>query len=417
MNFTRTKLLMALLMLFCKTTFSQNMNLPYSIYGLGDMDKRSYDRTQGMGSTGLALQSAFYVLQANPAAPSALMRSFYQVDFAATGKSLSYEGTPINAENSNNRDFWVKRLGLTFKLTDRWASGLGFQQFSSVSYNLQGKRTITGSTNIYTTRQTGDGGLSEYYWNNAYRIGKRLAVGVRASILAGSINATETIADAGLSAPVSSSIRDYMGNARFRFGAQYALPLSKNWNLGLGGVYTPRVKLIAERTLTVTEGAQTLVSDEFLSNYTRHVPQTWGLGLAMKYKDKVTYAIDFHHEDWNASQISGRGWQMRNSNRVSAGVEWSRKVYTSNQYLEKNFFQIGGYFDQGSLSIRNQSISEWGISAGLGGVFSRNLLYSVSLEAGQRGQTSYNLIRENFFQLSFAFSYRDFLYSKGRKYD
>ncbi|MFN4312758.1 MAG: hypothetical protein ACK4E0_00600 [Chitinophagaceae bacterium] len=401
----------------CYFTMAQNMNMPYSLYGLGEIDRKPYDRTQGMGGTGLALQSPFYALQANPAATSALVRSFYQIDFAATGKTLTYQGQAIDADNSNNKDFWIKRLGLTFKLTDRWASGIGFSQFSNVNYNLTGTRTITGSTENYNTQQTGDGGLTEYYWNNAYRVGKRLALGIRSSILAGSINATETISDAGLNEPVTTSIQDYMASARFRFGAQYALPMGKNWNLGLGAVYSPRVKLIAERTLTVTEGNESLVSDEFLTNYNRYVPQTWGGGLVLKYRDKVSYAVDFNHEDWSANLISGKGWQMRSSNRISAGVEWSRRMVSANQYIEKNFFQVGAYYDQGSLQVKNQGISEWGISAGLGGILGRNLLYTVAVEGGQRGTTSYNLIRENFFQLSFTFSYRDFLYSKGRKYE
>lgn len=411
------QLFLLLFVLTGRMAFAQNMNMPYSLYGLGDLDRKPYDRTQGMGGTGLALQSPFYALQANPAATSALVRSFYQIDFAATGKTLTYQGSPINADNSNNKDFWIKRLGLTFKLTDRWASGIGFQQFSNVNYNLAGTRSITGSAETYTTQQTGDGGLTEYYWNNAYRIGKHLAVGLRSSLLAGSINATETIADAGLNLPVTTEVQDYMASARFRFGAQYALPLNQNWNLGLGAVYSPRIKLISERTLTVTEGSESLVSDAFLSNHTRYVPQTWGGGLVMKFRDKVSYAVDFNHEDWSANPINGQGWQMRSSNRMSAGVEWSRKLVSGNQYVEKGFFQLGAYYDQGSLQVKNQPISEWGVSAGMGGVLGRNLLYSLALEGGQRGSTSNNLIRENFFQLSFTFSFRDLLYSKGRKYE
>ena len=404
-------------LLFSFAAAAQNMNMPYSIYGLGEIDRKPYDRTQGMGGTGLALQSPFYVLQGNPAATSGLIRSFYQIDIATTGKTIAYEGAPIDAENSNNRDFWIKRLGLTFKITDRWASGVGFQSFSSVNYNLSGKRSITGSAAEFTTQQTGDGGLTEYYWNNAYRLGRRLSVGLRASLLAGSINATETIADAGLDAPVTTLVQDYFSSAKWKLGAQYAVPMGKYWSLGLGAIYSPRVKLIAERTLTVTEGSESLVSDEFLTNYTRYVPQTWGGGLALKHKDKVTYAVDFQHEDWKDNRFGGKGWQMQSSNRVSAGIEWSRKIYSANQYVEKNFFQTGAYYDQGSLAVRGLRVSEWGVSAGMGGILGRNLLYTISLEGGQRGSTQSNLIRENFFQLGFTLSFRDLLYSRGRQYD
>lgn len=397
--------------------WAQNMNSPYSVYGIGDIDKKNYDRSSGMGGSGLALQSPFYVLEGNPAAMASLIRSFYQVDLAATGKTLTYHGNPINAENSNNSDFWIKRLALSVKLTDHWASGIGFRPFSNVNYNMQGSKSVLGSNAVYNTWHEGDGGLTEYYWNNAFSIGKQLSLGLKSSILAGSVNAKETVADGNLNLPIEAQVQDYFGSARFKVGGQYLQPLSKNWKLTAGAVYSPRVKLIAERTLTVTEGGTDLLSDEFISNYIRYVPQTWGGGLAFNFKDKVTYAIDFMYEDWSANRFRDKGWQMSSSRRLSAGVEWAQKVYSGNQWLEKNFFQVGAYFDEGSLQVNNQPIREWGITAGMGGILGRNLLYTASIEVGQRGTTRQNLIRENFVQLSFSISYRDFLFSKGRKWD
>jgi hypothetical protein len=57
-------------------SFSQNMNSPYSIYGIGDIDHRMYNRTNGMGSTGLATRSSNTIINNNPAAISGLPQSF-----------------------------------------------------------------------------------------------------------------------------------------------------------------------------------------------------------------------------------------------------------------------------------------------------------------------------------------------------
>jgi len=57
--------------------FSQNMNSPYSIYGIGDMDFRPYNRTSGMGGTGMAIRSSYYLVDNNPAAIAGLTRSFF----------------------------------------------------------------------------------------------------------------------------------------------------------------------------------------------------------------------------------------------------------------------------------------------------------------------------------------------------
>mgnify|MGYP000509248199 CR=1 FL=1 len=45
-----------------KEALSQNMNSPYSIYGVGDIDFRPYNRTSGMGGTGIALRSSYYLI-------------------------------------------------------------------------------------------------------------------------------------------------------------------------------------------------------------------------------------------------------------------------------------------------------------------------------------------------------------------
>src|SRR5882724_7551310 len=81
---------------------AQNMNSPYSIYGVGDIDFRAYNRTSGMASTGLALPSSYYIVDNNPAAIAGLVRSFYLVDGAVVGKSVKYSGDPINAGNSTS---------------------------------------------------------------------------------------------------------------------------------------------------------------------------------------------------------------------------------------------------------------------------------------------------------------------------
>ena len=85
--------------------------------------------------------------------------------------------------------------------------------------------------------------------------------------------------------------------------------------------------------------------------------------------------------------------------------------------MEKRFFQLGGFYNTAYLQVRNQPIKEFGITAGMGGVIGNGLLYTFSLEAGKRGTTQQKLIRENYVQMTFTFSYRDFLASKGRKYD
>ncbi|MET0461805.1 MAG: hypothetical protein ABW007_01570 [Chitinophagaceae bacterium] len=418
MKYIKRSLLMSAGVIAISQVNAQNMNSPYSIYGIGDIDFRSYNRTSGMGGAGLALNSSYYLIDNNPAAIAGLQKSFYTIDAAFTGKTVRYSGGPINADNSDNKDFWIKRLAFAVKINNSWASGIGIGQFSNVNYVLSGTKPVDGTTGTYTTYYEGDGGLNEYYWNNAFKIGKRLTLGVKASILSGSVNQTETVSDAGLSTPVSTKIQDYMSKARFQFGAIYTQPLNKHWDLSFGGKYIPTVNMRSDRSLTVTDGSSTILEDDFIKTDRFSLPNTYAGGIALKKRNKITYALDYSYEDWASLKIRDNGWQLINSSRVAGGIELSRQATTWNkQTVEKGFFQFGAFFNNSYLQVRNEPIREYGITAGMGGIIGGGLFYTMSLEAGSRGTKQQNLIKENYLQATFTFSYRDFLQSKGRRYD
>ncbi|MBO9659166.1 MAG: hypothetical protein J7527_10115, partial [Chitinophagaceae bacterium] len=297
MKYIKRSLFMSAGLVAASHVNAQNMNSPYSIYGVGDIDFKSYNRTSGMGGAGLALNSSYYLIDNNPAAIAGLQKSFFTIDAAFAGKTVKYSGSPINADNSDNKDFWIKRLSFAVKINNVWASGIGIGQFSNVNYVLSGTKPVDGTTGTYTTYYEGDGGLNEYYWNNAFKLGKRLTLGIRSSILSGSINQTETVADAGLSSPVSTRIQDYMSKARFQFGAIYTQPLNKNWDLSIGGKYIPTIDMRSDRAITVSDGSSVILDDDFIKTDRFSLPNTYAGGIALKKKNKITYALDYSYED------------------------------------------------------------------------------------------------------------------------
>jgi hypothetical protein len=399
------------------TASSQNTVSPYSVYGIGDIDFRAYNRTSGMASTGLALSSSFYMIDNNPASLTGLTRSFYIADISAVGKSVQYKGDPISSENSNSKDFWIKRFSLSVKLNKRWASGIGIKQFSNINYRFNGSKSVEGTTNVYVTSYEGDGGLNEYYWTNAIALNKHFSIGLRSSIIAGAINQTETVADDALQSVITTKQQDYFGQLRLQAGAIYATKLSKKWDLSVGGRVAPKTKMVSERTLTITENGTALIEDEFIKNDRFYLPNTFAAGIALKKNNKTTFAFDYTYEDWSSLKIKESSWQMISSHRYSAGIEFSKQQYIANQQVERRYFQLGAFLNTSYLQIRNQPVTEYGFTAGMGGFISSNLLYTIAIEAGTRGTTQAKLIKENYVQLTVGFSFRDFLFSKGRKYN
>lgn len=396
---------------------AQQMNSPYSIYGIGDIDHRVYGRSTGMGGTSLALRSSNYIINNNPASLSGLDRSVLVINATGTGRSSTYQGDPIDLENNKNQDFWVKGISIGVKLNNIWASNIGFSQFSNVNYKFTGSQFVEGSTTTYATAYEGDGGINEYYWANSFAAGRHFTAGVRASWLSGSVNQTETVYNDILQTTISTKQQDYFTNSRFQFGGLYTASLGKKkkWDIALGGKYIPSVRLGADRTLTVIQDGVEIISDQYVKEDRFWLPTTYAAGLAFVHNKKTKLAVDYTYEDWNSLGVKGNGWRFVNSQKLSAGAEFSNIVKKFNRPAEERFFQLGGFINNSHLQVRNNRITEYGISAGMGG--GSRLLYSISAEYGVRGTTDMKLIKENYFQFTLTLSYREFLFSKGRKYN
>lgn len=397
--------------------FSQNMNNPYSIYGIGDIDNRMYNRTSGMAGTGMATKASTDLVDNNPAAISGLPRSFFLLHASGVGKTVQYSGEGIDQTNNNNKDFWIKGITLAVKVNKFWASSIGFKQFTNVNYLFNGIKNVLGDNETYSAEYSGDGGLNDYYWTNAVSLGKHFSVGIKSSIIAGGINQTETIVNAASTNTIQTTQRDYFGDPRFEYGAIYASSINKNWDLSLGGKFINKTRLSSERTLTVMQNATVILNDEFIKNDRFILPQTYSMGISLLHDKKTRFAADYTFENWSPLNIRGDGWSLTNSNKVSAGVEISKHAQQWGQLVEKSYLQFGAFISNSYLQVNNTPVNEFGITAGMGGSISSNLLYAISLEGGKRGTTTGGLIRENFFQFTVSLTYRDFLLSKGRKYD
>lgn len=394
---------------------AQNMTSPYTVYGIGTIDFRAYNRTSGMGGTGLALKSGNWLINNNPASIAGLDRSWYIFDLGLSGRTVQYAGDPIAEGTKPGRDFGARRAAFAVKLNDNWASSIGFRQYSNVNYKYRGSLSIEGSPDKFGVDYEGDGGLNNFYWTNAVSIGKRLMIGANLSVLSGSINRTEYLNDAGIQSVIETKVQDFYSKARLEYGMIYTQPVNKNWKFSIGGRLNTKTGISPERTVTVKENNSIIVDEELVDAEPFQLPVSYGVGIALTRKNNLTIAADYTTEKWKTLHIRGNGWSLVNSHRFSAGIQTSKIADDFGIPVEKRFFQVGGFIDHSYLSVNSRQISEFGITMGYGSNY-RGLLYNVALEAGRRGTVSDGLIRENYVQFTIGLSYRDFFFSKGRKY-
>jgi hypothetical protein len=405
----------ALLQFSINTLLAQSMSTPYSVYGIGDIDHRNYNFNAGMGYTGIALKTSLFTNGNNPASAAGLEKSVFMADLNMAGRMVTYSGTSIDAINSHNRDFVIKKLSLTTKLNKFWASGIGMKQFSTVSYQFQSSKPIEGSNEIYSLHYSGDGGLNEYYWNNSFAIGKHFLAGFTGSLLAGPVNQTEIILDNSNNA-IETKRRDYYGNGRLTYGLIYTSSLTKNWKASLGARFSNLTQMDYERSLTVRQNSSVIIEDKFLKYSNFSLPRSYGIGIAASNNGGTTIAADYSMDEWSDLGVKGNGYKFVNNNRFSAGIELaSKKSYYGGTVI--NSTQFGAFLNNSYLMVNQHQIQEWGITAGINRSMKGALRIGASVEAGVRGTIKNNLIKENYFQFNLNFSYRDLFNSKGVRYN
>jgi hypothetical protein len=423
------KIIVYILVIGCSVKLNaQNNNSPYSILGIGDVEKSSFDRTSGMGHAGVALSSSRFMYNVNPASYISLgdpYNQYFHVETAARFKAVTYSGSPIsNSLQTSSTDAQFKKFALAFKIKPKWwAMSVGILPFSTANYSFNNKKTVTGSNQVISAYIDGSGNTSQLYLANSFKITKNLSVGIQSAYLFGQLDENEALATTYFTDSILITDRNIsLANLYFKFGFQYKAKLSKNLTFAFGGTVSPQTKLRANTTLKVTNGTNVIINNEsYKSNYLTLPIMATG-GIAAIIKDKFTIAADYNYQDWAKLNYKGIGYSLVNSNRLSLGGEYIKR---SEDFSEKFFLQAGFFYSNSYVKINGQQLDDIGGTFGGGFTFFRssrnptagNMSLAGALEVGTRGTTANGLVKENYTQFSITLSYRDFWYTRPRKYD
>lgn len=397
---------------------AQNNSSPYSIVGIGDIESGQFNRTSGMAGTGLAYRTPLNIITNNPAAHSALAPGRIMMEAALRGRFVTYSGAGVTAENGYSKDLTIRRLVIGTRFNKWWGSSFGLAPFSTSNYLFTGQKTIQGTSTNMPALYEGSGGVNQLYWANGLSLGKHLSLGVHAAFLFGSLNQSETIAEASSNFTVNTARNVYLRNYHFTYGLQYEQALSKNWSLVVGGTYAPRTRLRATYDLTVTQGSDSVISSNVLKRDFFSLPQSIGAGLALRHRERLTVSTDLKYQAWSQLRYKGSNYSLTDTREISLGAEYAIRKAHHNLVFESAYFQAGAHYRQSYLQIYGTQITDQGISFGLGKNFRNNLMgVSVGMDVGTRGSSTQRLIRERYTQLHITCSLKEFLSGKTRYVD
>lgn len=399
---------------------AQTNNSPYSIYGIGDLEDSYFNRTAGMANTGIAYRSNRNLIINNPASFSALDNQFFAGEVGIRGKLINYYGKPINTSNDQSFDITFKRFAVGTKITKHWGSSLGLMPFSSENYEFNSMQPVLGtpgeSSNSYSQ---GYGGINRVYWANAYEFFHHLSIGVNFSYLFGSISQKTILENQNVpSTYVSTNKSTNYGNPYLEYGVQYYGSLGKKWDFTVGGTFANRTNLTADNNITIYNIDSTELKNESFQQTNFTLPTSFGAGISLTKNKKYTFLADYRYQGWSSLNYSGFNYALQNSERGSIGFEISNKRTVYNTLFETSYIHAGVYYGATYLNVYGEQIKDRGITLGAGINAKRSpLSYALTLQYGIRGTQTKELIQERYFSIGVMLSYRDFWYTKGRRYD
>ena len=417
------KKILYIAILFCITAnvFAQNNTSPYSIIGIGDIERSVFDRATGMASTGLALSSNRFLFQSNPASYASLDDKTFFAEVSTRYKSSIYSGQPIvDVTNNNANDLQFKKFAFAIKMKPRWGISLGLLPFSTSNYSFAGKKPVNGTPYTLDAYYQGAGSTNQFYIANSFKITKNLSMGIQSAWLFGSLNQKESILATTINDSTLVTTRNiFLGNLYFNYGLQYHKKINKNWDVSLGAKASVKTKLRANDALQVQNGSSYIVNnDHYQDNYFT-LPLMYSGGIAAVLKDKFTFALDYSHQNWSSLNYKGYNYELINSTRISGGFEYSNKIVTRDFSIERYFLQAGFYYDASYMKVYGNPINDYGFSLGAGFIIPRapNVNIHTSVQVGTKGSTDNGLVKENYTQINLGVSFREFWLIKLKRYD
>lgn len=409
------------------------VNSPFTRFGLGEFRPQSFTSQQSMAGLGAAFRHHAYINPINPASFSAFYEEFQIID-TTTGdtlksvvKAASFEtsilariqNTSNATDKSNSGDGNIGQLALGIPIPGFGGLSFGLIPFSEVDYDIVLK-DLSDTNSITNYRFFGEGGLFNLYAGAGYGI-KNFSIGAQVKYLFGTITNSSTIYypelhnSNGTRKLVFSKIRGFTWNA----GIQYRAKISDKVNLRLGAFGNPSIKIKAvsdtiwDRVVYVNDqtfGHIDTLSSTLDAEYKIAMPASYGIGFMFERKNKWIAGLEFRTEKWSKIKDFLTQSDQNDSWQIIAGGEVIPDI--RKRGLSNKRYRFGVYYGETHLIVNNNSVSDYGITFGIGIPVMRprqSIFSSIdfSFQAGTRGSINKNLITDNYYQLNLGINLND----------
>jgi long-subunit fatty acid transport protein len=406
-------LIIAAIFLELNICAQNNTNSPYSMYGIGYIEPGGFGRNKAMGGTGIALPSEHSLNNLNPASYKSIDSMNFIIE---TGINSIYSEFSNKSQSQKNLNANFAYLAMGFRITRWWGNSIGLSPYSNVGYKINTQKQIEGTTSYADVTIEGSGGLNQFYWGNSFKLNKNFSLGINAAYLFGTINQKE-VSETDVTGSISIDDESFLRNFCFSYGAQYSFKLNKDWEGIIGAVYGNKTKLTPKHQISVLYSGDTLYSENKRSK-DFYIPQYFGVGASVKFKNRYVLSLDYTQNNWSDIQNNTSGIKFTNSSNIAAGLEIIPDLRPSSGFLKTLRYRVGGYYEKSYMSINEQQLKDYGVTAGIGfPILKGKTFVNVSLSGGFKGVPgSSGNIKENYYKLNLNFTLFDLWFNR-YKYD
>ncbi|MGC4040447.1 MAG: hypothetical protein QM710_06595 [Flavobacterium sp.] len=422
------KVIVSICLLFSLANFAQEgTSSPYSFYGIGDIRFKGTVENRSMGGLSVFPDSIHMNIQ-NPAHFASLKLT----NFALGG---TYANTRFETESQEAK---TRRTSLDYLAiavpVGKVGIGFGLIPYSSLGYKIA-KTTYTvrdvapyDTLRAVASNYKGIGGVNKVFVGFGYQITKKLNFGADIQYNFGTIETSNMETQTDLQYGSRENNTSEVRGVNFDFGLTYQTKINSKYSFFSSLSYTPEAKLslgnsrnievvelLSSTAVTVIERQNVTVPDTKIK-----LPSKLGVGVGFGEVKKwlVGGEVTFLQNSVMSNRFEDiTGSTYENSVRYSLGGFFIPNYNSYSNYWKRVVYRVGLRYENTGLVLQNKSINDFAGNIGLGmplsGTFTN---INIGLEIGKRGTKYYNLVEENYINLSVGLSLSDKWFVK-RKFD
>lgn len=396
--------------------FAQKTNSsPYSYFGIGDQVSLKSVEEMAMGNMGGILDSEYRLSLTNPASYASLLWTNYVF---AGGNRVTQFDDGENSQTSSHASFTYIAMGIPIR--GNQGLGLGLQLNTSVGYSLLDTKYNEDDVLVQTNLFEGNGGTNRVFLGYAYKFPFNLNLGIETAYIFGGLDNSIMNRRLNVQLATKYKIDSYVKGFELKTGALYKHNFANNINVKVGTSITLGHELTQkgdEYLFSLTNSNDVLVipSDTLYSNNLKSTikypvktvlsagfgeQNKWFVGGEYTFRDALEFDGTFYNEQNTYNYIK--------SSMISVGGFYTPKYNSISNYWKRLTYRAGFNFKKLGLDINDTEINDYGISFGVSlpmGLSLSNV--NLGFEFGQRGETTGNLLKENYFNFRLSLSLDD----------